>query len=1802
MNGFAEFFQARRATGGFSTEDTLAALLPLARQVVEIHLEGQVAPLIGLDALRVDEGRVWFPDDRALAPRSNLAAVQQIHKAPTCAVEIRSESRLVADTDDGQERFVDFAIGKRGDELTRPVYLPGYVCWEHELGHHDPLTDIFSLGMLLASLACGLDLNVPQELQTFVSHRDNLFAINAGLHPVVARAIVRMTELDRHRRPQDLAALVRSLQNYRDQPVELAYDPMLADGFGRRDLQGKRQLIMGRLRERLFDLSRHNRLLHFRPTAHTVNLTHASVPLSFDVRNIRPDQILTWGEAFARDVVAGEPVSLNKYLNFAEAIYLPSALDAIRLEARRDQTEFGFAQLRLVLCFLRWADLKQSPPERYDSPLVMLPVELSLKKGVRDTFWLQATTTEAEVNPVVRHQFKQLYDVELPETMDLSRTDLKAFYEFLSAKVQASEPAVHVKLVERPRIRLIHERAQRRLDLYRSRQRLAGRGVRSFMDLDYSYDPNNYHPLGLRLFNERIRPPENRLRVLLETTPRPKMYFVPEGESESSGERLESHAVGQDTRQAVEPEAGPPIETSSPPAETSSPPAETSQPPAVPAADEIERVLYSFEGEAETNPYTWEFDLCGVTLGNFRYRKMSLVRDYSALLEKEIPNPSFDAIFSLSPREVLTEETAAPPLEDRFDVVTCDPTQAGAIAQARGGRSYVIQGPPGTGKSQTITNLIADYVARGRRVLFVCEKRAAIDVVYLRLRQRGLDELCSLIHDSQADKKAFVMDLKQRYETLLEESGKRQSNPERKREGVLQSLREDLAPLEHFSRAMCSAPERAAVPLRTLIHRLVEITPALADGPEGGPVGRETELSQLDRERVPYYADWLAARPTLKRLAAMVAVVQPDGVLARHPLRHLSVGLANVQRPIERVSAGLQRATAALAEVEAALARANLPDDLTDTLEKARRLVDFAESVEPLSRGGHAALLDPASQASKRLAKFIKQFRTAEAAWHRTQEASKGWTTKLPPADVPVALEQARRFEQMTLPFLKPAWWRLRSIIRRSYDFRGHTVRPTWSRLLEMLESEYRARAKVEAIVAQANEEFDFDGSVADFFNLVERLREEVGQAPPAVTKLRDLLIKPSAQGGEVAALVAARPAVDAFERALDAFFADARQRTFAELRHGLADIGRVLDDLPDFLPCLATLAELPRPVAEAARELPLDFRQLEAAAARRSLEEVWRGDRPLARFTSATREGHVERLDQACHDWRAANAAAVRDRVRQKFWEHVSLASQPAAQLTAEQKEFKKTYNAGRRELEHEFAKSIRFKSIRDLAAGPAGAVIRDLKPVWLMSPLSVSDTLPLDGLPAGEQLVSGDGPAAGQLFDVVIFDEASQITVEEAVPAIFRARQAIVVGDEMQLPPTDFFSARGDREEADRLLVEESDEVVAYDLDSGSFLNHAVRNLSSRMLGWHYRSRSESLISFSNRAFYQGRLLTVPEERLAAAEQGELWARSAEDAERFVDPLLERPISFHYLEQGLYENRRNRPEADYIARLVRELLRREGRQSLGVIAFSEAQQDEISGALARLAADDADFRRRLEAEYEREVDGQFQGLLVKNLENIQGDERDVVIQSVCYGRGPNGKMLMNFGPINKSGGEKRLNVAFSRAKHHMVLVSSITSADITNDYNDGAACLKNYLRYAAALSSGDVATANRVLADLSVWRGDEKADEPDDDAVAAQLTRALEARGWHVDRRVGQSHFRCDLAVRRPAELAYRLGVLIDGENYYRQHDLLERELMRPKLLEAFGWQIAHVLTKEWYEDRDRVLSRLEQRLEKKKLGVRS
>jgi hypothetical protein len=1363
-----------------------------------------------------------------------------------------------------------------------------------------------------------------------------------------------------------------------------------------------------------------------------------------------------------------------------------------------------------VLCFLHWVNLKESPPQRFESPLVLLPVELKKKKGIRDQYTLEMLSTEAEINPVIRHQFRELYGIVCPESVDLATSTLDTLYQSLVTQIQASEPAVSLERVDRPRIALIHEKARRRMDQYRHRARLAGRGVRHFMDLDYSYDAANYHPLGLALFHAKIRPATTQLREIIEEKPRPRTF-------------------------ATSPGASAPVE--------------------------VERTFYALQSGGAENPYQWSFDLCSVTLANFKYRKMSLVRDYEALLDQPRENEAFDATFSLVPRAAERSLPDAAPLEDRYDVVPCDPTQAIAIEEARAGLSYIIQGPPGTGKSQTITNLIADFAAHGKRVLFVCEKRAAIDVVYARLRQCGLDESCCLIHDSQTDKRSLVMDLKQTYETALAEvesrTGKKRRT--RSRSGVLKRLQDELEPLRHFDAAMSGQDERTAVPVRQLVQRCIELRD---DRPE---------LSPIQREQLPPYAQWHQHTERLAALDAEVREFQPEGILAQHPLSILSPRVTQLDRPLYAITQAVQTAEQLIPRVVVALEKSEIDRDHWQTLDAARALVAYAAGTLPLAQAGQMALLDKTSDQVKSFSRGLQKLRNRQKAFDQATQATGAWIEKLPPDDLRIAWQQAHRFERQWFPWLRPAWWRLRAVLNRSYNFEAHAVRPGWTQILSALDAEYCTAAERDDQQERLAAAFRIAGDVDAFVQRLNEVRKLLSKSPPWLVDFHRRLLRSKKAERTLERIERARQPLKRLDETLEPIMDQGADLPLDQLQLRLQRMVRALDDLPDYLRAMEQLARLPQDLQHSLRRWPLTASALEAAVADTTLQETYRQDRELQRFNGSVRQRHVERIETLYDDWLKANAEEIRGRLRERFLDHVRLSSLPSGQLEPEQKEFKKSYSRGRRELEHEFGKSMRYKAIRELVSGDSGLVVRDLKPVWLMSPLSVSDTLPMDT----------------QHFDVVIFDEASQVTLEEAVPSIFRAAQAIVVGDEMQLPPTDFFSAKRSSEE-DELMIDDSGELVPYDLNSNSFLNHAAKNLPSTMLGWHYRSRSESLISFSNWSFYDGRLLTVPDQQLLAAGSGPIEATCAEDGQEGARALQQRPISFHFMQHGVYEKRRNRAEADYIARLVRQLLVEGSGASIGIVAFSEAQQNEIETALTRLAQEDRQFADLLDAEFEREIDGQFVGLLVKNLENIQGDERDIVILSICYGPGPDGRMLMNFGPINQSGGEKRLNVAFSRAKHHMAVVSSIRYGQITNEYNDGANCLRNYLRYAEAISLGDGATAGRVLRGATRWLASEETGAATD-PVTEQIAAALAGRGLIVERSIGQSHFRCDLAVRREGDAAYRLGILVDSPAYYEQEDVLERDMMRPRLLRTFGWTLAFVLSKDWYEDQPTTLDRL-------------
>jgi hypothetical protein len=1673
---------AAQAGMPLATDDVVILLLPLFEQVAALHAAGKVAALGPNSIVLGETGKLGLRRPEGQAPSIDFAAIDRLQPQPASNLNIlgtlqreRNAAGEVTETDGAVQLDANAP-------LTHPVYLPGPASWEQKTGHHDEITDVFMLGMVLAALACGFDFAGGDDLRTFATHRTNLFTLQERLHPIVAAVIREMTELNRHQRATSVAELTVRLRTWRDQPVGLDVDRALAGATG---AAPRRAAVLAHLRDRLFDLSRRNRLLHFRPNAATVNLTVASVPLVLQIDAIRADQICTWGGPFAAEVLSGKPVSLHRWLRFEDQPWLPASLDQLITETRRDRAEFGSSNLRLVVAFLRWHNLKEAPEERITTPLLWLPVELVKRKGVRDQYLLQCVEGDAEFNPVLRHQLAHLYDIRLPEKIPFEQASMTAIHGDILAQIRRTEPSVELRLLEQASVQMVRQKALQRMQQYQ-RRKTPGAATTVAGLPPYSYDRLDYRPLGRALFEQWVRP-----------SPLPQRF-----------------------------EAGAPPDTAL-------------RRPQMVASDDRQGYILT---EQEGHRYAWDLDLTQVTLANFNYKKMSLVRDYAQLLQDPVATPAFDRVFSIAPRDV--DATTPAPLQpgEQWSVVAADATQNAAVALARTARSFIIQGPPGTGKSQTITNLIADYAGQGKRVLFVCEKRAALDVVFSRLKQTGLAPLCSLIHDTQSDKKAFIADLKSCYEAWI-------ATPhdvdalQAQRRALVAGLAMQQRRIDAFEQAMAATPEELATSTRSLLRRVAILPPAPASTP-------------ALREQLPALAAWDGQRDLVQRVQAFVQARFGVDSLAAHPFAALSASLVNDDH-------ASSRADALCRDGQALLASITLGDVIQGSATLAQACTAAADSAALLATGlaGHLHLLDPTSPDALALAQARVSFDARQQAYTAAQAANGHWRDRFTPDDTQSALALARRLAESPLRWLQPAWWRLRGELLRRYDFAQHAVHPGYVRILEKLADEQAAATALaadETLLRQRYGVADMSAFLAALADLAQQLQS--GGGPRALIAALRASSDP-VRAAQAAA--AARVPLDALRARVTADL-DLPDASLDRIAGVLRDLSDDQGDLPDMLPLLRAVHAGDPAVARTLQQCDLAPGMLDAFVADEALRRMERATPVLAQCGGAALAQAARAVAQHQRDLLALDARVIRAGLHQQFTEHVRISGQLAAQLDDAGKTFKKQYAAGRRELEHEFGKTMRHRSIRDLADDETGLVINDLKPVWLMSPLSVSDTLPL----------------SANLFDVVIFDEASQIPVEEAVPALSRAQQIIVVGDEMQLPPTSFFSAAGSAED-DEIIVEEEGQRIAMNLDADSLLAQAARNLPATLLAWHYRSRHEALISFSNAAFYDGRLVTIPDTRLDRAAPDVSMAP--------VDMLLEQPISYHLLPDGVYASRKNTAEARYIAGMVRDLLQRDSPLSIGIVAFSEAQQGEIETALASLALEDSDFATRLERAYVREDDDQFNGLFVKNLENVQGDERDLIILSICYAPGPDGKMLMNFGPINQRGGEKRLNVIFSRARQRMAVVTSIAPQAITNVHNDGAAALRAFLEFARASAAGQGERARTVLGALNPSASAAFTRPAPADSIREALATALRARGHTVDVHVGRSQLRCDLAIVDPAGGGYTLAILLDNPAD-SVPDSGERYVFRPAILRSFGWRVLDVPGKDWIDDPDAVLARID------------
>jgi len=1639
-----------------SSDDTIAFVLPLFKKVLALHEAGLVGPFEKQEAIFVTDGVADIDESMAHAPCNAPYRVQALfpHAGP-------------------------FETAGQSEQA---FYLAGYHCFEHDLGHHDPQTDIFCLGLVLASIAMGLDLYDPNDLDCFIKLRQHPTQDVPRIHPTLGRLITEMTEPDRSRRSQDLYDAIARLEHYRDYDPEKQADLSALPGWLDRDLKERDAYILNRLRNRLFDTSRRNRLLYFKPNARFVNLTVGSIPLVLHYRSIRPDLLFTWSPELGRLIVGCDEVVLNKYLRFDDHPYLPASLDKVRVEAQRDMQEYGFSQLKLVIAFLEWRNLKDDPRESIRSPLLLVPVTLKKNRRPReDHYILKVSDSIAEVNPVLAGELRELHGIRLPDFVDLEEMSPEEFYRVVKSQIEEAGQGIVLRYVGKPRIALVQQEAAQIVGKYRNK---AARSRQT--------DPQDPAP-----------PPES-------------------GTSEEDTTPAEQYPAPEIAAPEI---AGPEI--------------------AEPSAT----------ADVDSNPYDWDFDVCNMVLGNFHYKKMSLVRDYNLVIDQRMQHPTFDSLFGDLPRLFPEHPFDGNRPDDWFHVVSADPTQTRAILQSRAGYSYIIQGPPGTGKSQTITNLIADFTARGKSILFVCEKRAALDVVYHRLKQVGLEELCCYIHDSQGDKREFIKNLKTTYEDFID---RRMDLPglKERRESLLRRMSRHLDLIREFHETALVRDKDTGITVRSLLESIIALREKL-------PV-----LDPGEEELLPSYSEWKAAGPILQMLDAVMEETGSGSVFSEHPFSRIQEAIVTMsESPYRTLENALQEALLSIAEVETLLIPCGLEPRQLKEHDRLKSLVQFAVLLYPLARSGTMALADPDSEESRQLEKEFLVYRRQQEALRMASEKNSHWKHKLNEQDLDSAIILTTRLEGTFFGRFNGAYRKLKRRLRESYDLSAHAVTPSWSSLLHLLKTEYEAAAVLEQTRQQLRERFALGPNIDTTRLSIEMLQNRNGHP-----ELAWLLHHPR---GEivVTALAAVHQPLLRLESAVNRCLQDPPAGPLSMISDQLLNIRLNADALPAWLPALRGFAGLPDSVKTTLRQLPLRIEQVEAAVARKTLQHLYQTHREYAGIDGIALENAVQRLGEDYSTLQEVNAELIRAFVRQRFLQQVELSNRAPGQLTEEQKKFKKAYAEGRKILENEFGKSMRFKSIRELSEKESGLVLKALKPVWLMSPYSVSDSLPLDE----------------DHFDVVIFDEASQITLEEGVPALYRSQQTIIVGDEKQMPPTDFFGTRADDPEDLDRNIETDDEGERMTIDADSLLAQGARKLESTLLSWHYRSHSETLISFSNHAFYEGGLLTIPDKAIHHRAKEPIAVAGPQDAGFGVDSLFDRSISFHLQTGSVYEKRTNPGEAAYIAHLIRELLRRRVPESIGIVAFSLEQGHAIEDALENLAREDVDFARLLEEAYNRTENDQFTGLIVKNLENIQGDERDIIIISVCYGADRRGRMVMNFGPVNKKGGEKRLNVLFSRARKHMAVISSMRFEQITNEYNEGANYLRRFLQYAEHVSGGRMTAARSILDGLIDHR------DPDGHAVKATLVRQqlkeqLLAHGYEVEGPIGQSDFKCSLAVKKKGEdEEYALALLIDDEDHYRNDNRIEQYYLRPAALRSFGWKVLPVYAKDWLHQPQKVMEQI-------------
>lgn len=1097
----------------------------------------------------------------------------------------------------------------------------------------------------------------------------------------------------------------------------------------------------------------------------------------------------------------------------------------------------------------------------------------------------------------------------------------------------------------------------------------------------------------------------------------------------------------------------------------------------------------------------WEVLRDDILLGFFSFAKFLMYRDLDAANWPAGKLDRHPLVAGLMGGASLAQSLAVPedalldehvPVSELGHVVDADSSQTLAIHEARRGANLVIQGPPGTGKSQTISNVIASAVLDGKRVLFVAEKMAALEVVKRRLDAIGLGPICLEMHSNKVQKRA-VLDELGRTLQLGKPAGREDTG-----------LHQALASARDGLNRHCGRMHEKLMPGEVSAYESMGVLTRLRNR------GLAPMEIALEKPETWSPAERIRRKNLVGQIAAWIAA---NGLPSQHAWN--GVGCAPMLRADADVLLAGVGVTLPLVDDAARVASSSFG---LREVETAWRFASFLRANPGLPRDGSVA----AGAVWRTRLGEIRELMRRGAEWARTQ-------AEIDAVFVPAAWDQDLREMRHNLAvhgdgalkFLFGSFRQAKNLLASLLRNPGAMPAASAERvaLVDRLMAAQKMRGEFAAQDPLGREAFGslWRGSGSDWA-LLDRIVTWAGQVPEALEFLRvdaDASFGPldgcrsALQGlaqrlGMDASVLCAADLTGVRSR-LQGWLADGEGLSRWTSYHALATEARALG-----LGAMVELLADGRVAASAALDR---F----AFAYHTSMLRTMAAKNPeLARFDGDTQNRLVEHFAALDSQLLARNREDV---VRKHYAGIPRVTLGPLGVVTSE------------------IAKKRRHLPLRQLVK-QAGPALQALKPVFLMSPLSVAQFLE---------------PGAIE-FDLLVVDEASQIQPVDALGAISRCKQAVVVGDDRQLPPTQFFSRIMGGEDEEAVSVEEES---AADLESILGLCRA-KGFPERMLRWHYRSRHESLIAVSNHEFYDNRLYIIPSALRSAGG-----------------------LRFHHMPDAVYEPGAgvNRAEARVVAEAaLRHALESPG-LSLGIGAFSIRQRDAILEELEKL--------RRANPAAESFFGGGAnvaEPFFVKNLENVQGDERDVIFISVGYGRDANGVFAMRFGALNAAGGERRLNVLISRAKLRCEVFSPITAEDIDPQRarGRGVAALRTFLGYAQrGVLPGDVA------GDAQVAKGDRK--------LVEEIARCVTAAGYQVTHRYGLAGLFVELAVFDPAKPErVLLGIEIDGDEYRSARSARDRDRLRASVLERQGWRLYRVWAADWYqrpeEQSKRLLAALE------------